>query len=70
MGDILKIEASQNFQYSQVQFPKPNFIIKRGGVAKDKKLEGTLVEITEVRKDKNNESVIILRRQDGKKVLC
>ena len=67
VGDLLRIEASQNYQYAHVQFPRPNFIIKRGGVANYKKLIGTLVEVTEVKKNKNDETIIILKRKDNKK---
>ena len=67
VGDLLRIEPSENYQYSHVQFPRPNFIIKRGGVANYKKLDGTLVEITEVNQVENGNTIIKIKRKDGKK---
>ena len=67
VGDLLKIEAAQNYEYSHVQFPRPNFIIKKGGIANYKKLNGTIVKVTKVTKDEKGESIIKLKRRDGKK---
>ncbi|MCB7480026.1 hypothetical protein [Christiangramia sediminis] len=67
VGEILKIGDSKNHQYSDVRFPKPNFIIKKGGIANYEKLAGTLVEITEIKTSSNNQTVVLLKRRDGKK---
>ena len=67
VGDLLEIGKTENYEYSHVQFPRPNFIIKKGGIANYKKLNGTIVEVTEVKKDKKGESIIKVRRKDGKK---
>lgn len=67
VGEILKIGDSENYQYSDVRFPRPNFIIKKGGIANYEKLAGTLVEITEIKPASDNQTIVILKRKDGKK---
>ena len=67
VGETLSIGSSDNYLYSDVKFPKPNFIIKQGGIANYKKLEGTLVEVSEIRKNSKDQTVVILKRKDGKK---
>ena len=67
IGDMLKIGNSDNYQYSYVNFPRPNFIIKKGGIANYKKLAGAIVEVTEVKIDDNGETVVHFKRRDGKK---
>lgn len=66
VGETLTIQSSQNYQYSFIDFPKPNFIIKKGGIANYGKLKGTEVVVTEI-KNKGTENIIVLKRKDGKK---
>ena len=66
VGDVLKIGASENYQYSHINFPKANFIIKSGGLANFKELEGTLVQVTAV-ETKPEKTIIAFRRKDGNK---
>lgn len=67
VGEILEIGFAENYQYSHVKLPRPNFIIKSGGIANYDKLEGVLVEVTEVKTDKQGDIKVILKRKDGKK---
>lgn len=67
IGEILKIGNANNYQYSHVKLPRPNFIIKTGGIPNYDKLEGVLVEVTEVKTDNQGDIKVILKRKDGKK---
>ncbi|QYA26811.1 hypothetical protein G3I01_15350 [Gramella sp. MT6] len=67
IGDVLKIGKADNYQYTHVDFPKPNFIIKKGGIANYDQLSGTLVEVTKIRNNDKGQTTIILKRRDGKK---
>ncbi|CAL66032.1 hypothetical protein GFO_1058 [Christiangramia forsetii KT0803] len=66
VGDILTIETPKNYQYSHLNLPKANFIIKSGEIVNYKKLPGTRVEITKI-KTKNSKTIVLLKRKDGKK---
>jgi len=66
VGDILEIGHTDNYQYTHVKFPKPNFIIKKGGIANYEKLAGMLVEITSVKIDDKGNTSVLLKRKDGK----
>ena len=65
-GEILKIGSSENFQYSDIKFPRANFIIKSGGRPDYSRLQGVEVVVSQVKK-KDNSSTVILKRRDGKK---
>ena len=57
IGDIFVIGEVYNNNYKHINFPRANFIIKKGGIAnynnvKDKKVEVTLI------KEKNDGSLI------------
>ncbi|MDR5590042.1 hypothetical protein [Christiangramia sp. SM2212] len=62
VGETLEIGTSKNFQYSDVRFPKLNFIAKRGGRASYDQLAGVKVVVSEIKN-----STVILKRKDGKK---
>lgn len=66
VGEILRLEAPENYDYTHIKLPRANFIIKKGGIANYKKLDGTRVEITKI-KISNNKIVVLLKRKNGKK---
>lgn len=65
-GQVLSIGSSKAYQYSTINFPQPNLIIKKGGIANYGKLAGTQVVVSEV-SENDGEHIITLRRKDGKK---
>lgn len=67
VGEVLKIGIADTYEYSDVKFPKANFIIKKGEIVNYKKLVGTLVEVTEVKTNNNGNTVVILRKKNGEK---
>ncbi len=54
--------SSQGFKY--LHFPKTNFIIKKGGIANYKNLQGKKVIVTKI-EEVNNGKVITMKRKDG-----
>ncbi len=67
VGETLTIQNPENYDYSHINFPKANFIIKKQGVANYKKLKGTEVVISEIISQNENENKVILKRKDGQK---
>lgn len=47
-GDLLLINKKTNVPFDHLYFPKPNFIIKRGGIVNYKNLDGWTVRIDEI----------------------
>ncbi|TBW28978.1 hypothetical protein [Gramella sp. KN1008] len=66
VGETLIIQDSEQYQYSHIDFPRPNFIIKTGGIADYKKLVGTRVVVTRIETE-GEETRVSLKRKDGKK---
>lgn len=65
VGDILVIGVSEDDSYDHINFPKENFILKRGGIASFKKLSGTSVEVVSLSKNKSGTTVVKIRRKDN-----
>ena len=66
-GDILQIVKPSGTTYKFINLPRPNFLIKRGGIANFNKLNGEKVEITEVRITENCNTQVVVKRQNSKK---
>ena len=62
-GDVLEIHTDSNMPFDHIYFPKPNFIIKRGGIANYKALNGVKVQIEEI----SENSIMRLKPLNGKK---
>lgn len=67
IGDVFVIGESNATLYKHINFPRPNFIIKRGGIANYKALENDKVVVTSVKAKKDGSTVIKIKRADGKK---
>lgn len=67
VGTVLQIGEPVSPHYSHIHFPKANFIIKSGGLADFKNLEGNLVVVTEIREKENGETEITFKRKNGQK---
>lgn len=65
IGDTFEIGKPETHQYKHINFPKANFIIKRGGLANYSKMEGEKVVITEIKKKKNGSLKVKLASVDG-----
>lgn len=62
-GDVLIITKNNNTPFNHLYFPRPNFIIKRGGIANFKALDGMKVRIEEI----SEGTTVKLIPLDGKK---
>ncbi len=49
VGDTFILQKSRLDDYKYVNFPKPNFIIKKGGVLNNKSLKGQKVEVISIK---------------------
>jgi len=66
IGDVFEIGSPETYTYSHINFPRANFIIKRGDIANYKKAEGEKVVITSVEKNSDGTTLINIERVDGK----
>ncbi len=66
-GDVIKIASPSHATYSHINFPKSNFIIKRGGIANHKSLINKEIEVTEVKMENGCIAQIEVKLKDGKK---
>ncbi|WP_226968039.1 hypothetical protein [Zobellia roscoffensis] len=65
VGDVLEIGAPVTMNYKHIKFPRANFIIKRGGLANYRALQGNNVVVTSVENKKNGSTEIKIKRKDG-----
>jgi len=64
IGDILTLGAPSAKSYRYINFPKTNFIIKKGGIANYKAIAGNRIIVTEVN-GLDGYTKIIFKREDG-----
>ena len=69
VGDVLEIGRPDAPRYKHIYFPKPNFIIKRGGIANYKKVEGSKVVVTLIKEKKDGTVQVKIKKVDGGKFL-
>ncbi|CAN0603137.1 unnamed protein product, partial [Ectocarpus sp. 12 AP-2014] len=60
-----KIGPSENNAYEHINFPRPNFIIKKGGIANYKRAQGKKVVVTAVKEKKDGTIKVTFKREDG-----
>ncbi|TLP81753.1 hypothetical protein [Maribacter sp. ACAM166] len=65
VGDVLQIGKPKALQYKYIDFPRPNFIIKRGGLANYDRVFGNRVVVTSVKQKKDGTIKVRLKRADG-----
>ena len=64
-GDILQIGSPDAPSFKHIDFPRANIIIKNGGIANYKKMEGVKVVVTAVKEKKDGTLQIKIKRTDG-----
>ena len=67
VGDILHIGESVTYGYAHINFPRANFIIKRGGIANYNNLRGEKVVVTKLTQNKKGKTEVTLERKNGRK---
>ena len=66
-GSVLQIGTLDSPRYKHIDFPRANFIIKKGGIANYKKMEGVKVVVTAVNKKNDGTLQVQIQRKDGKR---
>lgn len=67
IGTVVEINEPQVYGYKYIQFPRPNFIIKRGGIVNYNSVKGNRVEITGIEIKKDGSREVQLKRINGGK---
>lgn len=67
VGDVLEIGKPDMPQFKHIDFPRANFIIKKGGIADFKKVVGNKVVVTEIQETKDGVVEVKLKKTDGKR---
>lgn len=65
IGDVLEIGGPEAPQYKHINFPRANFIIKRGGIANYKGVRGYKVVVTSIKERKDGTLKVKIKRADG-----
>jgi len=65
VGDVFEIGKPEANKYKHIDFPRENFIIKRGGIANYKRAEGEKVVVTAVKEKKDGTTQIKFKKTDG-----
>ncbi|MDO6605184.1 hypothetical protein [Arenibacter palladensis] len=66
-GDILHIGRPDAPSFKHIDFPRANAIIKSGGIANYKKMEGVKVVVTDVKEKKDGTLHVKIKRTDGQR---
>lgn len=65
VGDVFEIGKPETNTYQHINFPRANFIIKRGGIANYKRAEGEKVVVTSIKEKKDGTTLVKIKRTDG-----
>ncbi|APA65344.1 hypothetical protein [Maribacter sp. 1_2014MBL_MicDiv] len=65
VGDVFEIGKPESHKYKHIDFPRENFIIKRGGIANYRQAHGEKVVVTSVKEKKDGTTQIKIKRNDG-----
>ncbi|AXG68937.1 hypothetical protein KORDIASMS9_01156 [Kordia sp. SMS9] len=66
VGDIFVIGKAHNNNYKHINFPKANFIAKKGGIANYESVKGEEVTVTSVDEKKDGSIVVTIKLTSGK----
>jgi len=67
VGDIMEIGKPDAPKFKHIDFPRANFIIKKGGIANYSTVVGNKVVITEMKEKKDGTVVVKIKKTDGKR---
>lgn len=65
VGDILEIGKPESVRYRYIDFPRANFIIKKGGIADFKRLVGERITVVSIKERRDGRTMIKIERADG-----
>ena len=69
IGDIFEIGKLEMNTNKHIEFPKPNFIIKKRSIANQNRVEGNKVVVTDIQECKDSTNRIKIKRTDGSRFL-
>ena len=67
VGDVLEIGKPDTPKFKHIDFPRANFIIKKGGIANYKTVVGNKVVVTDIKEKKDGTVVVKIKKTDGKR---
>ncbi|GAA3604001.1 hypothetical protein Q4Q39_09655 [Flavivirga amylovorans] len=67
IGDELIINAPQNVSYNHIDFPRLNFLVKKGRLANYKNVYGNKVIVKDIINENNGITYVVLKKKNGKK---
>ncbi|SCY14526.1 hypothetical protein SAMN05192588_1369 [Nonlabens sp. Hel1_33_55] len=62
VGDTFKIAKVQGDDYKAIELPKPNFIIKQGGIVNYSSLQNEKVEVTSIEKKDDGSTTATIKK--------
>ena len=65
VGDVFEIGKPESNKYKHIDFPRENFIIKRGGIADYRRAHGEEVVVTAVKELKDGTTQVKIKRNEG-----
>ncbi|WP_127136427.1 hypothetical protein [Flagellimonas oceanensis] len=67
VGDVLEIGNPDAPKFKHIDFPRANFIIKKGGIADYKRVVGRKVVVTAIKEKKDGTVEVKIKKTDGKR---
>ncbi|KAB1070346.1 hypothetical protein JJL45_11415 [Tamlana sp. s12] len=67
VGDELVINVQKADKFNHVDFPRLNFIVKRGGIGNYSSVDGEVVVVKNVTTNNQGNTQVTLERKNGKK---
>ncbi|RNC83475.1 MAG: dihydroorotase [Winogradskyella sp.] len=61
VGDMFTIGETESGQYESIDLPKPNVIIKKGGIANYDNLAGNKVEVVSIKENKEGRTIATIK---------
>ncbi|MDP5231634.1 MAG: hypothetical protein NWQ38_14680 [Cellulophaga sp.] len=65
VGDVFEIGKPETNSYKHIDFPRANFIIKKGGIANYKSVHGEKVVVTAIKEKKDGTTEVKIKRANG-----
>ncbi|KAA2217435.1 MULTISPECIES: hypothetical protein [Maribacter] len=65
VGDVFEIGKPETNKYKHIEFPRANFIIKRGGIANYKSVLGEKVVVSSIKEKRNGTTEVRIKKVDG-----
>lgn len=66
IGDVFILGEVSNNNYKHINFPRPNIIIKKGGIANYENIKGKRVEIKSINKKKDGTLIATIKLTSNK----